>query len=136
MFGPMSPCILRVWTAQNNYIIMKPLIKCCREALGAAGKRVGNSFLAGETEEHFGDIVDEYRFMTEWGSALYSEWQTRDKQGDDALYCWLTIYLTGENGAQEESEADCFILNAIFDSNQKVGSWSARREYENGQNSY
>lgn len=85
----------------------------------------------GEVEEHSGDIVDEYRFRTKWGNAVYSEWQTRFKEGDDALYCWLNIYLAGEEGdsASEESEEDCFAIGVIFDSNQKVGSWNARLEY-------
>lgn len=93
-------------------------------------KEKGVQIKDGETDELSGDIVDEYCFRTKWGEALYSEWQTRFKEGDDALYCGLSIYLNGDEGsALELGEADCFIVEVIFDSNQKVGSWEVKIEY-------
>lgn len=98
----------------------------CFEDIKEKGVQLKDS----ETEEHSGDVVDEYSFWTKWGDARYSEWQTRFKQGDDARYCGLTIYLTGDAGSVgEEGQAGCFSVEVIFDSNRKVGSWNARMEY-------
>lgn len=98
----------------------------CFEDIKEKGVQLKDS----ETEEPSGDVVDEYSFWTKWGDARYSEWQTRFKQGDDARYCGLTIYLTGDAGSVwEEGQAGCFSVEVIFDSNRKVGSWNARMEY-------
>lgn len=86
-----------------------------------------------EIEEHTGDIVNEYWFRTEWGNARYLEWLTRFKEGDDALYCGLSIYLTGEDdgGPADDGEEECFGIGVIFDSNEKIGSWNVTLEYGN-----
>lgn len=48
----------------------------------------------------------------------------RFPQGDDVLYCGVTIEIT-HDGKEEESlkKISDYYVSAIFDSNQKVGEW-------------
>lgn len=68
--------------------------------------------------------VTEYEFLTKWGKAVYTESTERFPQGDDVLYCHMTIEITHDGKEEEQLEkVSDFSVTAIFDSNQKAGEW-------------